>query len=62
MSDTERPVKGCGCGLQYSAEAWSKLRFVGIQTIPASSRAPAEALELRDCHCGSTIGRRVEAA
>lgn len=48
-------LKACACGLAYSTEAWSRLAFVGINYFPADTFGPAEAIELRNCVCGSTI-------
>jgi hypothetical protein len=40
--------------------AWAKLKFVGIQHLPAWGDEPAYALELRNCQCGSTLSIRVD--
>lgn len=45
-----KPIKRCGCGREYSREDWDALRFVGYQRPPG-----AKVLELRECHCHSTI-------
>lgn len=39
--------------------AWSQLAYVGIQRVPADDTGPAEALELRNCTCGSTLCKSV---
>jgi hypothetical protein len=45
--------KRCGCGLTHDAAAWSCLPYVGVQ------RDEFEALELRNCPCGSTLAIEV---
>lgn len=47
----------CSCGLKHDSLSWIELSFVGIQEIPAIASAPAYALELRNCSCGSTLSR-----
>lgn len=49
------PLVTCACGRSYTYETWHALRLVGTQ--PALEDVPE--LELRDCLCGSTIGREV---
>lgn len=44
-------VKTCGCGERYSRLRWSRLEYAGEQG------DHVERLELRHCHCGSTIAR-----
>lgn len=45
--------KECGCGAQYDAPAWEKLKYVGIQK---SSDTEVPELEMRLCdHCTSTM-------
>jgi hypothetical protein len=43
--------------LKRDAARWVELRFVGIQTFGAR-----EALELRNCTCGSTLAVEIETA
>ena len=57
--DTERPLKQCGCGLAYSAEAWEALPTVGVQEIPAGPTWIAYALVMKNCHCTSTLAIEV---
>ncbi len=39
--------------------AWASLRLVGRQHVEADEDFPASVLELRDCHCGSTLAVEV---
>jgi hypothetical protein len=39
---------------------WSSLRFDGLQQIEADDIGPAETLECRTCHCGSSLARTVK--
>lgn len=43
-------VKVCRCGLAYSLKAWRGLARVGVQSDGAGGQ-----LELRNCHCGSSL-------
>lgn len=47
-------VTRCACGAAYDVEQWAALGYVGEQ-----EWAPAEWIELRNCVCGSTLGRRI---
>jgi hypothetical protein len=47
-----RYVAICGCERTFSLWQWEELHFVGFQ-------ANDEGVELRNCVCGSTIGRGV---
>jgi hypothetical protein len=42
-------MKRCGCGCEYTPEQWQALPYVGVM------RDDVEALELRNCVCGSTL-------
>lgn len=42
-------IKVCGCGREYDIPTWLALRLNGRQD------DGVEAIELRTCHCGSTI-------
>lgn len=42
-------VKRCSCGRCYTAEAFASLAYVGVMA------DEVEAVELRNCTCGSTI-------
>lgn len=53
-------AKKCGCGLSYSRETWTRLALVGTQYVPADAFGPAEAIELRNCACGSTLAIEVD--
>jgi hypothetical protein len=44
-------VKECRCGRSYDSDGWSSLPLSGYMTNGADGE-----LELRHCHCGSTIG------
>lgn len=48
--------------LKRDAAAWSRLAYVGMQRVPADEYGPAEAYELRDCSCGSTLAIQIERA
>lgn len=50
--DKESTAGGCACGSKYSETAWEELEIVGYQSVDDQ-----EALELRQCLCGSTIAR-----
>jgi hypothetical protein len=39
--------------------AWSALKPIGIQEVPAIDDEPGYELELRNCPCRSTLARRV---
>lgn len=41
--------------------AWAALDLRGVQHVEADDAGPAEALELRNCACGSTLCRTVRA-
>lgn len=45
--------------LKSDESAWSQLPYVGVQVIEADETGPAEALELRNCRCHSTLCRPV---
>lgn len=45
--------------IKRDTAAWRELPLVGVQRFPASGDEPAGALELRNHHCGSTLGREV---
>lgn len=47
--------------LKASPNAWSQLELIGVQRIPADDTGPAEAHELRNCPCGSTLAISVAA-
>jgi hypothetical protein len=49
MGRNENFPKTCGCGAVYRTVSWRKLPFVGF------GGDDVEALELRNCVCGSTI-------
>ena len=49
ISNSHGMHKACGCGLSYDVAAWSALPLVGVQ------RDEVEALEMRNCACGSTL-------
>ena len=38
---------------------WAALEYVGVQRIEADETGPAEAIELRNCACHSTLARKV---
>lgn len=38
---------------------WRSLKYVGVQVIEADEHGPEERTELRDCHCGSTLGKLI---
>lgn len=42
--------KACGCGRVHTPAQWATLDIVGMQPDYAGG-----ALELRNCHCGSTL-------
>lgn len=39
--------------------AWAALTFVGVQSFAAEDDEPASALEMRNCHCHSTLCKSV---
>lgn len=41
--------------LKADPVAWPALRLIGVQRFEAEGDEPAEALEMRNCHCQSTI-------
>lgn len=43
--------------LKSDETRWQMLHYVGLQLIDADDEGPAEALELRNCECGSTLCR-----
>lgn len=45
----------CACGLDYGRAGWLELPRVGVQFVPADKAGPAEAFEIRNCTCGSTL-------
>lgn len=52
----------CSAGINHTAikrddKMWQTLVFVGVQHVEASGDEPAYTIELRDCPCGSTLGR-----
>ena len=47
--------KVCGCGRIHTAAQWAALDIVGTQPDYAGG-----ALDLRNCHCGSTLSVPVE--
>lgn len=54
----------CNAGHNHEAlklTAWTTLEYIGHQIIEADDEGPAEALELRNCVCGSTLAKLVEA-
>lgn len=57
-AESEGMTKKCTCC--GATSRWSALRLVGVQHTPADEHGPAEALELRDCPCGSTLSLRVD--
>lgn len=62
MSDSNdtkpETVESCACGATYTEAEWRALRFVGYTYNPADDEHPDElVVEMRDCHCGSTLGR-----
>jgi len=50
-------VKRCACGLDYTAEEWSRLPLVGYYDDDAldAEHPQATTLELRNCMCHSTL-------
>jgi hypothetical protein len=50
---TTKVWKVCKCGRSYSKSEWEALELCGTQHSPAEKRVFI--LELRHCHCGSTI-------
>lgn len=44
----------CACGKVYDDASWARLRYLGIQSAP-----DLPDVELRNCRCGSTLGREV---
>lgn len=50
LADTLPPVKSCKCGLAFDESAWRALPLTGTM-----SDGDGGELELRNCHCGSTI-------
>ena len=52
---TDRPlvVAACACGASYTVAEWRQLHFLGYWDSEG-----IEVLELRNCHCRSTIGLR----
>ena len=46
-------TKRCGCGLAHDAPSWSALPLAGVM------RDDVEAIELRNCPCGSTLAIQV---
>lgn len=46
--------KHCGCGLAHDSDAWSNLPYLGVMG------DEADAFELRNCPCGSTLAVEVE--
>lgn len=55
---TERPVKACACGLQYSLEAWERLELLAARWDAGNDGI--DVLQLRNCRCGSSIAVPVE--
>lgn len=50
-------LKQCGtCGIEYDAYSWERLPVVGVMHVDRDEEGPAEAIELRNCPCGSTLG------
>lgn len=47
-------VATCGCGREYTLPQWEALEYVG------EMGDEVEKLELRNCHCRSTIARPIE--
>ncbi len=45
---------------KHDTAAWLAMVYIGTQRIPADETGPAEALELRNCACGSTLCRKVK--
>ena len=45
--------KHCACGAVITEDEWETLPYVGVQKVPPDYGMPD--LELRNCHCGSTI-------
>lgn len=45
--------------LKRDPAAWSALRHIGDQHVDADEDGPAWRVELRNCACGCTLGKRV---
>ena len=50
---TRPPVAKCSCGKHYTSGEWVALPWVGELPDPEAG----EVLQMRNCSCGSTIGR-----
>lgn len=48
-------MKHCRCGRSYTLSDWNTLRLVGYM----EDGGKHTKLELRDCHCGSTLAQRI---
>ena len=46
--------KACACGRRFTVTRWGELRIVGGLD-PEDPDDPSYVLELRNCHCGSTL-------
>lgn len=47
--------------LRSSPEAFAALEYVGVQEVEASEDGPGYALLMRNCPCGSTLCRVIDA-
>lgn len=36
---------------------WRQLEYVGVQIVDEDESGPAERIEIRNCTCGTTLGR-----
>ena len=50
-------VKVCSCGIVISGAEWTRLRYLGVQDV-----GDGERLELRLCHCGSSVAVEIPRA
>ena len=46
--------------LKADPEKWAALKYIGIQITEADEDGPETSTELRDCPCGSTLGKVLE--
>lgn len=46
--------------LKADLVAWSALPLLGVQRFEAEGDEPESALEMRNCHCNSTLCKSVE--
>ena len=50
------------CGACYPlVQDWRRLEFVGEMTDPGDGVVPERVLQLRNCECGITLAREIEA-